>query len=73
MIVWLVILAALALLPLVYFVFEIQFLQEFMPPLSILLFLLVVGIGYRVYYVTRRGEREKLMARVKELEARLGQ
>jgi hypothetical protein len=72
MIVWLVILALLSMFPLLYFVFEMGILQEFMPPLSILLFLLVLGIGYRIYYVSRRGEREKLMARIKELEEQLG-
>lgn len=69
MIIWLLILIILAVFPLLSFVFEVGVFASLMPFLSILLFLVAVGVGYRVYYVSRGGEREKLMARIKELEA----
>jgi hypothetical protein len=73
MIIWLAIMSVLAIFPLLFFVFELSLLQDFMPPLAILLFLVVMGVAYRVYYVTRRGDREKMMARIRELEEQLAQ
>jgi len=69
MVLWLAIMTLLAVFPLLFFVFDLGLLLNVMPYLSILLFLVTVGVGYRVYYVTRMGEREKLLARIKELEA----
>ncbi len=38
---------------------------------SAIILLLALGVAYRSYYLQRSGEREKMNARVKELEARI--
>lgn len=38
---------------------------------TILLFLLVMGISYRIYLMEKGGEKERLKKRIRELEERL--
>ena len=69
MLFWLLIAIALA----IFGVFEIilNFTMPFGELRTILLFLLVMGMSYRIYLMERGGEKENLKNKVRELEDKL--
>ncbi|MDF1526156.1 MAG: hypothetical protein RRA15_05335 [bacterium] len=71
MLLWLMVGIALA----VFGVLEIMlnFTMPFVELRTILLFLLVMGMSYRIYLMERGGEKEKLKNKVRELEDKLRQ
>ena len=71
MLFWLIIGIALA----IFGVFEIMlgFALPFVELRAVLLFLLVMGMSYRIYLMERGGEKETLKNRVRELEDKLRQ
>jgi len=66
MLFWLLIAIALA----IFGVIEIllNFSLPFLGLRSVLLFLLVIGMSYRIYLMERGGEKEQLKKQVRELE-----
>lgn len=73
MLLWIFILFILSLLNFFYDIFillgTIKPLDPFYVSFFDILFLLItLGILYRMYYLQRKGEREKLKAKIKELE-----
>ena len=71
MLLWLIIGIALA----VFGVIEIMlnFTLPFVELRTILLFLLVMGMSYRIYLMEQGGEKENLKSKVRELEDKLRQ
>ena len=69
MLFWLLIAIALAILGTLELFLE--FTMPFTELRTILLFLLVLGMSYRIYLMERTGEKEDLKARVRELEDKL--
>ncbi len=71
MLLWLIIGIALA----IFGVMEIMlnFTLPFVELRTILLFLLVMGMSYRIYLMEQGGEKENLKTRVRELEDKLRQ
>lgn len=71
MLLWLIIGIALA----VFGVIEIMlnFTLPFVELRTILLFLLVIGMSYRIYLMEQGGEKENLKSKVRELEDKLRQ
>ena len=69
MLLWLLIAIALA----VFGVIEIllNFTIPFIELRTILLFLLVIGMSYRIYLMEQGGEKEQLKDKVRELEDKL--
>jgi len=71
MLLWLIIGITLA----VFGVIEIMlnFTLPFVELRTILLFLLVIGMSYRIYLMEQGGEKENLKTKVRELEDKLRQ
>ena len=69
MIFWLIIAIALAIFGVVEIV--LNFTMPFVELRTVLLFLLVMGMSYRIYLMEQGGEKENLKERVRELEDRL--
>ena len=69
MIFWLIIAIALAIFGVIEIV--LNFTMPFVELRTILLFLLVMGMSYRIYLMEQGGEKESLKNRVRELEDRL--
>lgn len=69
MLFWLMIAIALA----IFGVFELilNFTLPFVELRSILLFLLIIGMSYRIYLMEQGGEKENLKDKVRELEDKL--
>ena len=69
MLFWLIIAIALA----VFGVLEIvlNFSLPFLELRTVLLFLLILGMSYRIYLMERGGEKEDLKKKVRELEDKL--
>jgi hypothetical protein len=66
MLIWLIISITLALLGVLELLLD--FTIPFIELRIVLLFLLVLGMAYRLYMMERSGERESLKNRVRELE-----
>ncbi len=69
MLLWLMVAIFLAILGIVE-----QFLQFTMPFTelrTVLLFLLILGMSYRIYLMERTGEKENMKKRMRELEDKL--
>ncbi|UCF89433.1 MAG: hypothetical protein JSV70_04145 [bacterium] len=69
MLFWLIIAISLAIFGLIEML--LHFTMPFVELRTILLFLLVMGMSYRIYLMERGGEKERLKTRVRELEDRL--
>jgi Tfp pilus assembly protein PilO len=69
MLVWLIISIILALLGIIELF--LNFTIPFTALRTILLFLLVMGMTYRIYLMEQGGEKETLKTRVRELEDKL--
>ena len=68
MLIWLIITIILAFLGVVELM--LNFTLPFVDLRVVLLFLLVLGMGYRIYLMERDGEKESLKRRIRELEDR---
>lgn len=66
MLFWLIIAIALAIFGVIEIV--LNFTIPFLELRSVLLFLLVLGMSYRIYLMERGGEKEQLKRKVRELE-----
>jgi hypothetical protein len=66
MLFWLIVAICLAILGVIELFLD--FAIPFTELRTVLLFLLVLGMAYRMYLMERSGEREKLKERVRELE-----
>lgn len=69
MLFWLIIAISLAIFGVIEML--LHFSMPFVELRTILLFLLVMGMSYRIYLMERGGEKENLKKRVRELEDRL--
>ncbi|MDF1526566.1 MAG: hypothetical protein RRA15_03020 [bacterium] len=69
MLIWLIISITLALLGVIELLLD--FTIPFIELRIVLLFLLVLGMAYRLYIMERSGERESLKSRIRELEDRI--
>ena len=69
MLIWLIISITLALLGVLELLLD--FTIPFIELRIVLLFLLVLGMAYRLYMMERSGERESLKSRIRELEDRI--
>jgi hypothetical protein len=69
MLFWLLIAIALAIFGVIEIV--LHFSLPFLELRSVLLFLLVLGMSYRIYLMERGGEKEQLKRKVRELEDKL--
>ena len=69
MLFWLIIAITLAIFGIVEIV--LNFSMPFVELRTILLFLLVMGMSYRIYLMEQGGEKENLKNRVRELEDKL--
>ena len=69
MLIWLIISITLALLGVLELLLD--FTIPFIELRIVLLFLLVLGMAYRLYLMERSGERESLKSRIRELEDRI--
>ncbi|MCJ7500111.1 hypothetical protein MUP29_07620 [bacterium] len=69
MLIWLIISITLALLGVLELL--LHFTIPFIEMRIILLFLLVLGMAYRLYLMERSGERESLKSRIRELKDRI--
>ena len=69
MLFWLLIAIALAIFGVIEIV--LHFSLPFLELRSVLLFLLVLGMSYRIYLLERGGEKEQLKRKVRELEDKL--
>jgi hypothetical protein len=69
MLVWLLIAVALALLGVLELV--MGFTLPFTGMRTILLFLLVLGMGYRIYLMEQGGEKEQLKKKIRALEDKI--
>jgi len=68
MLIWLIIAITLASLGIIELL--LNFTIPFIELRIILLFLLVIGMAYRLYIMERSGEKEVLKQRIRELEDR---
>ena len=68
MLIWLIIAIILAFLGVVEL--TLNFTLPFVELRVVLLFLLVLGMSYRIYLMERDGEKESLKRRIRELEDR---
>ncbi len=68
MLIWLIIAITLALFGVIELL--LNFTIPFIELRIILLFLLVLGMAYRLYMMERSGEKESLKQRIRELEDR---
>jgi hypothetical protein len=68
MLIWLIISITLALLGVLELLLD--FTIPFIELRIVLLFLLVLGMAYRIYMMERSGERESLKSRIREPEDR---
>ena len=68
MLVWLIIAITLAFLGIIELL--LNFTIPFIELRIVLLFLLVMGMSYRLYIMERSGEKEALKQRIRELEDR---
>jgi len=68
MLIWLIITIILAFLGVVEL--TLNFTLPFVELRVVLLFLLVLGMSYRIYLMERDGEKESLKRRIRELEDR---
>lgn len=68
MLIWLIITVALALLGVVELM--LNFSIPFIELRVLLLFLLILGMSYRLYLMERSSEKESLRQRIRELEER---
>ncbi len=68
MLIWLIIAITLALFGVIELL--LNFTISFIELRIILLFLLVLGMAYRLYMMERSGEKESLKQRIRELEDR---
>ena len=66
MLFWIIIAIALAIFSIVEIL--LGFTIPFVELRSVLLFLLVIGMSYRIYLMERGGEKEQLKKKVRELE-----
>ena len=66
MLIWLIISITLALLSVIELL--LGFTIPFIEMRIILLFLLILGMAYRLYLMERGGEKESLKLRIRELE-----
>ena len=69
MLIWLVISITLALFGVLELLLD--FTLPFIELRIVLLFLLVLGMAYRLYIMERSGERESLKNRIRELEDKI--
>ena len=69
MLIWLIISITLALLGVLELLLD--FTIPFIELRIVLIFLLVLGMAYRLYLMERSGERESLKSRIRELEDRI--
>ena len=69
MLIWLIISITLALLGVIELLLD--FTIPFIELRIVLLFLLVLGMAYRLYLMERSGERESLKSRIRELKDRI--
>jgi Tfp pilus assembly protein PilO len=69
MLIWLIISITLALLGVLELLLD--FTIPFIELRIVLLFLLVLGMAYRLYMMERSGERESLKNRIRELEDKI--
>ena len=69
MLFWLIIAISLAIFGIVEIL--LHFTMPFVELRTILLFLLVMGMSYRIYLMERGGEKESLKKKVRELEDKL--
>jgi len=68
MLIWLIIAITLAFLGIIELL--LSFTIPFIELRIVLLFLLVLGMAYRLYIMERSGEKEALKQRIRELEDR---
>ena len=68
MLIWLIIAVTLALLGVIELL--LKFTIPFIELRIVLLFLLIMGMAYRLYVMERSGEKETLKQRIRELEDR---
>ena len=68
MLIWLIIAVILALFGVIELL--LKFTIPFIELRIVLLFLLVIGMAYRLYIMERSGEKEVLKQRIRELEDR---
>ncbi len=68
MLIWLIIAVTLALLGVIELL--LKFTIPFIELRIVLLFLLIMGMAYRLYVMERSGEKEALKQRIRELEDR---
>ncbi len=68
MLIWLIIAVTLALLGVIELL--LKFTIPFIELRIVLLFLLIIGMAYRLYIMERSGEKEALKQRIRELEDR---
>ncbi|MCJ7500464.1 hypothetical protein MUP29_09425 [bacterium] len=71
MLLWLIIGIALAIFGVIELM--LNFTLPFVELRTILLFLLVIGMSYRIYLMEQGGEKENLKTKVRELEDKLRQ
>jgi hypothetical protein len=69
MLVWLLIAIALAILGVIELL--LNFTIPFVEYRTIILFLLILGMSYRIYNMERSGEKENMRERVRELEDKI--
>lgn len=69
MLFWLIIAIALAILGVIELF--LNFTIPFTDLRTILLFLLILGMSYRIYLMERGGEKENMKDRIRELEDKL--
>lgn len=69
MLFWLIIAIVLAIFGVIEII--LNFSMPFVELRTILLFLLVMGMSYRIYLMEQGGEKENLKDRVRELEDKL--
>ena len=69
MLVWLLIAIALAILGVIELL--LNFTIPFVEYRTIILFLLILGMSYRIYNMERSGEKENMKERVRELEDKI--
>jgi hypothetical protein len=69
MLIWLLIAIVLAILGVIELL--LNFTIPFIEYRTVILFLLILGMSYRIYNMERGGEKEDMKARVRELEDKL--
>ena len=69
MLVWLLIAITLAILGVIELL--LNFTIPFIEYRTIILFLLILGMSYRIYNMERSGEKENMKERVRELEDKI--